>query len=443
MSLTEKLHEQHARIAALKASEAELTQGPDAALAVLGPPADPIRMRTALGILLRAGRHQLAAVLLRDQRLDNKVLDMAALVHASLGEFPRRKPLWIRLTTALTPPPGALLAWRSLRVQSNTGECKTQTLRFSNQEIGRRPTLIWPEQPSKCLIRSCRSFVRINKLTESMSWAAVTYAVYCAHIAKDPHLHSRCVSWLVRYVPLPLIVAELCLRRMFNQAPEGLPNRMRLEHPGDFQAGFLAALMDRELPGRADEALGSLIKLSELASTDSEKLSVCVALFETCGGCDPARIDQAAETVKNLRPDDRRLLGLMQAIKHLVQDDLAAARTDLDATRNYEDGVWWQAYAQLCEKSGEYDLAQDAWEKASKLLPHPDVIRRSVKASLDRKRYASAVHGLLKLLESDPKNAQHLNAVAWAFLQMGGSFRRRQNTWHVWSRPTRRAMNTE
>lgn len=419
MSLTEKLHEQHARIAVLKASEAELTQGPDAALSVLGPPTDPIRMRAALGILLRADRHQAAADLLRDQRLDEKWLDMAALVYASLGEIPRAQSVVEQADNSSDPASRRLarLAFAEGVIEywcnQNPNTSLLEPRDWPQTDVDLARTTIDVLDPLLSLVRANQ------QIDGEYELGAVTYAAYCGHIAKDPHLLSRCVSWLVRHVPLPLIVAEFCLRGMVNQAPDGLPNRMRLEHLGNFQAGFLAALMDRELLGRADDALGSLIELSEFARTDAEKLSVCVAVFETCGGCDPLRIDQAAEVVKKLRPDDHRLLGLVKAVKHLVQDDVAAARANLDAIRNDKDGVWWQAYAQLCEKSGEHDLAQDAWEKASQLLPHPDVVRRSVKASLDRKKYASAVHGLLKLLENDPKNAQHLNAVAWAFLQMG------------------------
>ena len=116
--------------------------------------------------------------------------------------------------------------------------------------------------------------------------------------------------------------------------------------------------------------------------------------------------------IKKLRPEDHRLHGLILVIKHLVEDDLTAARTELDAIRDDSDSRWWQLYAQLCQQNGDEDSAQDAWARASELLAHPDILRRSVKASLDRRKYGSAVRGLLKLLKSDPKNTQHLNNIA-------------------------------
>jgi predicted Zn-dependent protease len=426
MSLTEKLHEQHARIAVLKASDAELTQGTDEALIVLGPPIDRIRMRATLGILLRAGRHQVAADLLRDQRLDENWLDLAALLYASLGQFARARsivdhsdnfsdPSAMRLAH-LAFAEGVIDYWR----KQAPGTSLLEPRDWPEADVDLARTTLDVLDPILSLVRANQ------RIDGEYELGAVIYAAYCAQIAKDDRLLSRCVSWLVRHVPLPLIVAELCLRGLVDQNPESLPNRLRLEHSGNFQAAFLAALIDRELFGHANEALDSLLKLSEAAKTDSDKLSVCGALFETCGGCDPARIDQAAEAMKNLRPDDHRLHGLAQAIKHLLEHNTIAARRDLDAIRDDADGRWWQLYAQLCHQKGDDDVAQDAWVKASDLLPHPEILRRSVKASLDRKKYASAVRGLLKLLRSDPKNTQHLDALAWAYVQMGNLSEARQ-----------------
>ncbi len=78
MSLTDNLAEQHAQLAAIRASEVELVDGPDAALEVLGAPADPIRMRAVLGILVRADRDEEAADLIRGLTPEDRWIDLAA-----------------------------------------------------------------------------------------------------------------------------------------------------------------------------------------------------------------------------------------------------------------------------------------------------------------------------------------------------------------------------
>jgi predicted Zn-dependent protease len=419
MSLTEKLHEQHARIAALKASEAELTQGPNAALAVIGPPTDPIRMRATLGILLRADRHQEAADILRDQPPDEKWIDLAALLYASLGQFDKARSMVGRADNSADPAlmrlvhlafaEGIIDYWR--RRDSNKALLETRP--WSGTDVDLARTTLDILDPILSLVRANQ------RIDGEFELGAVTYAAYCTHITNDDRLLARCGSWLVRHTPLPIVAAELCLRGLIKENPESLPTRLRLENAGNFHAALLASLMERDLLGRPAEALDSLLELNESAKSDSAKEALCGALFETCGGCDAARIDKAAEVIKKLRPDENRLHGLVQAIKHLVEENATSAKADLDAIRDETDGRWWQIYAQLCQQNGDEDSAQYAWAKASELLPHPDILRRSVKASLDRKKYTSAIAGLLKLLETAPTNAQHLDAIACSYFLIG------------------------
>ncbi len=86
MSLAGPLDEQHAELAATKAFEVELADGPEAALKTLGPPIDRIRMRATLGILLRTDRCREAADLVRDLTPDDKWVDLGALAFALSGE---------------------------------------------------------------------------------------------------------------------------------------------------------------------------------------------------------------------------------------------------------------------------------------------------------------------------------------------------------------------
>jgi predicted Zn-dependent protease len=417
--MTEKLHEQHARIAVLKASDAELSQDPNAALAVIGPPTDPIRMRATLGILIRAGRHQQAADILRDQRPDEKWIDFAALLWASLGQFDKARSMVERADNSSDPAlmrvvhlafaEGVIDYWG----RRDSKKALLETRPWSGTDVDLARTTLDILDPLLSLVRANQ------RIDGEFELGAVTYAAYCAHITNDDRLLARCGSWLVRHTPLPLVAAELCLRGLIKENPESLPTRLRLENAGNFHAAFLASLMERDLFGRPAEALDSLLELSESAKTDSAKDALCGALFETCGGCDAAKIDKAAEVIRKLRPDENRLHGFVQAIKHLVEGNAAAAKADLDAIRDESDGRWWQIYAQLCQQNGDEDSAQYGWTKASELLPHPDILRRSVKASLDRKKYASAIAGLLKLLETAPTNTQHLNAIACSYFLIG------------------------
>jgi Tfp pilus assembly protein PilF len=418
MSLTDRLDEQHARLVALEAFEVELTDGTDAALQVLGAPSDPIRMQATLAILLRAGRYQVAADLIRDQRLDDKWVNLAALVFAFLGDISRARSCvesadnsfdaTLMRSARLAFAEGVIEQWRKRRPAESPRGIRA----WSAQDIELAKTIIDLLQPLLSSVRAKR------KIDGDFEQGALTYATYCAEITKNQELLLECVGWLIKHVPLPLVVAEFSLRGLVPNVSRSLPNRLCLEHSGEFQASFLAAMMERELFGEYQAAFEAIVKLSTRAENEEQKEAICIALFETCGQCGVGKIEQAIEIVAALRPDDSRPLGLLHAIKHLTEGNLPGATSQLDAIRDETDGVWWQARAQVYEKAGEEEAAQLAWEKASQLLPHPDVIRRSIRASIDRRKYQSAARELRKLLEHDPNNEQNLKAMAWAVIQL-------------------------
>lgn len=417
MSLTNRLDQQHAELAVIKASEVEFTDGPDAALQVLGPPADPIRMRAVLGILIRAGRHQQAADLISEQHPHEKWVDIGAFAFAFLGETDRARKTIDRADECSDP-----FVIRKTRFGFAGGIIERWHVRYGDESL--LAVKDWPTSDLD-LARSVidvldplLSIVRTNRRIQGeLQLGAVTYAVYCSHILKDQQQFSLYAGWLVKHIPVPLMVAELCLRRLID-CPVNLASRLSGENPGEFQAAYLAALVDRELLNHAEEAFDALVRLASKATTDDEKKSVCIGLFETSGKCSPEKIDLAIQVVKELRPNDSRLFGLLQTFQKIAAGDLGDARRHLDVLRDESDGVWWQVHAQLCEKTGDEDGAQTGWEKASELLPHPAVVRRSVQASLDRRRFESAVRGLKKLLINSPNSAHDLKALAWTLVKL-------------------------
>ena len=141
MSLTEKLHEQHARIAVLKASEVELTQGPDEALKVLGAP------RTRSECVLRSESSFVPAATnkpLISCRIN--ALTKSGLIWQPMRMLPSanlsgRVPSLIILTILLTRRRCASLTWDLLKASSNPGEGKPLRHLFLKQEIGLGPML--------------------------------------------------------------------------------------------------------------------------------------------------------------------------------------------------------------------------------------------------------------------------------------------------------------
>lgn len=418
MSLTERLDDQHAQLISLRASEVELIDGPDEALKVLGPPKDPIRMRATLGILLRAHRYDEALDVIHDVLPHDKWVDLAVYAYAVRGNFVNARSLVDRADES-----PELLVVRRTRLAFAEGV--VDWLREQQGDESLLAPHSWEEQHVDLaltvidMLDPLLSLVKANRAIKGdLQLGAVIYAVYCAHIARDQRSLSQFTRWLIRHVPIPLIVAELSLRGMVEH-PENLASRLRTEHPGDFQAKFLAALADRELFDRPTQAFDALVMLSSEAATAEEKESVCVGVFETVGRCLPEKIDQAIRVVAEVRPNDARLLGLLRTFRHVASDNLELAKQELEEVRDEADGVWWQAHAQIAERMGDEATAETGWAKASELLPNADIVRRSVQASLDRRKFENAVGALKKLLVNSPASEEDLRALSYALVELG------------------------
>lgn len=418
MSLNDSIDDQRAQLIALRASEVELVDGPDEALKVLGAPKDPIRMGATLGILLRAHRYKDATAVIDDAVPHDKWIDLAAYTYAVCGDFTKARLLVDRADGS-----PALLVTRRTRVAFAEGV--SDWLRERRDADSLLATHNWEEDEVSLahsvidMLDPVISLVKANRAIDGpLQLNAVIYSVYFAHISGDDDSISRYTSWLIRHIPVPLLVAELCLRGIA-ECPDNLAGRLRVEHPGDFQAQFLAAVVDRELFGRANEAFDALVALSSVATTEEERESVCVGLFETVGNCRSHKIDKAIQVVSEVRPHDSRLLAHLQVFKYIKSGDLKSARQHLEGARDEADGVWWQAHAQIAERMGDEAAAEFAWGKASELLPHRDIIRRSVQVLLNRKKFENAVVALKKLLATSRANVDDLQALSFALIELG------------------------
>jgi predicted Zn-dependent protease len=418
VSLIDPLVAQHAERIALDAAEAELVSGPDAALTVLGAPVDPIRLRTALGILARADRYQEAADLIRGRQPDDQWVHWAAMIYSYLGDHPSAEAMVRHADNSID-----LISMRRTRlflVEGMLARIRSDADLDSLLAPQRWPDVVRTRASQGIeILDPLLSLVRANhKIEGDVVFTGVICALQCAHIAGDDRLFAEFCKWLLRHVPVPLSIAEVCLRRL-HEAPPGLSNRLRAEHPGDFQAAILAALLDRDIFHCEDDAIRSLFELSERATSEEQKNTLSDVLFETSGHCDPEAIQQAIEIITKLQSSDSRLVGMLTALQLMVAGDLSGAEARLVALRDDDDASWWQAYATLCDYQEKHDEARIAWEKASDLLPHPEITRRAVQASLDRRQFQSAVRSLTKLVESGTVSEKDRQALVWSLMQLG------------------------
>ncbi len=417
MSSIKSLEKQQIELACLSASEAELVDGTDKALEVLGPPTDSLRMKTALGILVRAGRYPEASDMIANRVPHRDWIPLGAFVFARLGKMERGHEF-----IDISDQDGDAQIMRNTRLAFAEGVVERL------QEHTEHGSFLAPKQWSESeksdmaltavALEPLVSQVRSNRsIKTEQQLEAITFAVFAAHVTADKKAFDELIEWLVAFTPVPLVLGELCIRGIVAPKSE-LPTRLRIEHVNSFQASFLAAIIERELLDKTPEAFDALVALSNHAKSEEEKDAIKSALFETSIQCGNDKIEQAITLIRSICPSESRLIEMLQAFKEMRSENVPSATSRLEALRDDEDSSWWQAYAQLCELSGNDDEARKAWEMASDLLPHPDLVRRAAQASLDRRAYHSAVKALQKLVQEGAAKEDDYKALAWALAQL-------------------------
>ena len=417
MSLIDSEQDQVSSIAALRAYEFELTEGADKALEFLLPLRDAIRVDATLRILIRSGRVKSAADLIRDLKPDPKWSSRASYIFAFLGELDlamdfvsfadQEEDLANLRLTRLGFAEGLLNAWADAKRGSSLHHANwTQDER---ELAGKALGLL---DPVLAVVESNR------KISNDTELYGVQYAIQLSEICQRGDRVQKFIKWLLQFSPVPLVLGELALTRKID-VPEGLTTRFEIEHPANFQARYLCALIERDVLKNSDRAFSILEELAKLAETDSERESVCIRIFETVFACTSKELERAIDIVEKLLPNDQRLSDFLKVFQLMEGGAIDEARRELEGIRNEQDEIWWQAQAQLCELEGNEDEAQAAWVKAGELLPHKDVISRGIQASIDQRRLSSAIRGLETLLKQEPQNERALSAIAWSLSQLG------------------------
>tara|TARA_R110002167_G_scaffold22388_2_gene80262 strand:- start:1424 stop:6841 length:5418 start_codon:yes stop_codon:yes gene_type:complete len=425
MSLLESLESQQSELLVIKAAEIELTEGTEAALKILGAPTNPILMRSVLDILVRANRYKEALDLIDGRKVENKWIDIGVFLCAYFGEYKKAKSLISKsedysnnalvYKTRLAFAEGIIKSWQASTGYQSLFSIKSWSC--TDQEVAKLAVDV---------LIPILSHVRANRIIEGeFQLAALKQTIIFAHIIKNDSLISECSDWLLSHTPIPLFVAELCLQGIIN-CPDSIPNRLRLEHAGEFQAHFLAALLEREVLHKVDLSFEHFCKLSEQVRTENEKESICLTLFETCSQLyldshvsSMEFVDKAIEITENLCPNNTKILGFINIYRHGVAKDWIKARQLLDEIIAPDDSIWWQLHALICEQEGKYDLAETAWNKASELLPDSNIIRRSAQLSFERKKYKNVVRRLKSLIEIEPESINDLEMLVDALIHIG------------------------
>ncbi len=408
------------RVLALRSFKVAEESGLEAGLAILPSENLPQTLYSKLQLLVQHNRFQDVVDLVALEQPNCKWLDLAIYSYSALNDFKSAGELiefaadncnenWVE--------PRSRIAAAESVFQEVLGETQfSPNVRIEGLSDNQRQLLQFAIDSIEPIVNRVLATGRVESPIDRI---AVEYAMNAYDLLG---MHTKSLD-LVKPMstcrPVPILLAQLILRRVCDPIP-GLSARLRTEHPLEFSAQFLAALLDRDCYVRPKKSLQHLIDLQQFATQRGKDTveQLCQAIFETASSMNSMAIEKARPVVDTClgSPNDYALY--FDSVVLLMEDRPQDAKILLEQDRREEEPVWWQILAKSNEALKDLTSASICWEKACDLMPHPDLLMRFAGLSIQQKRFDTALTTLEKAVDQSPDDARLLEQLASTQLRL-------------------------
>ncbi len=381
-----------------------LHQGPEAVISKLVGRDSPDAIKWRLQALLDLNKAADAADLIRSREVDLVWCDVAVGALARNGEFVRARHMIDHV--------------------SKVGDRDTsRRCRLAFAEAGLRrlldglgqdaPRELVPQEREELLdilgvldpvVPSAASNEPIETEIESK---AVQVALNVNGLLRDREQTERFGRLLTARKPVPMVVAAAALLRWID-APTNLPQRLREEHPGSFDAGLRAAAVEGECLRKPKPAFQAGLDLIEQADSDDQRERLFGVLLSIAQELGEEAMDKLGENIPVLLDTNPHLRSLFRAIDMMRHGDLDGARSILDEIRDEDDPHWLQVQAIYLGATGDKTTAADYLAKATQRLVHPDLLWKTAAVAHEVGHYDDAVRALEQLVLLKPNDVASL-----------------------------------
>ena len=364
----------------------------------------PHAVAMRLAILLDTDRAEEAATLAAGLQLHTRWVHLAigAAVRAGRQEDAEKMLQWATQHDEGTTTPRSILFYVTERLHV------LLTARFGNRpaqprELGAddRDQLRHLQTTLEPVVQTA---LRLEKATSGLEVDALSLLLRIGFLLRDKGLGVAVAKALATSQPVPLAMGEAVLLG-YTECPPDLPSRLRTERPKSFEAKVLAAYLESECLGQHEEALKALRDLSEETPEAEQRERLAGVVHEVVQKASDSIHQEGADLVRRVLGDIAPLTRFMAAEQHLRRKAFAEAKAIIEEHPDESDAVWLQLRGVIAAQAKEWDLALESFEKAARLVTHPEVLNRLAEAAFRSKRYYKAADALEQVCEAEPGNA--------------------------------------
>lgn len=336
--------ELEAQAAALSASLLNLQQGGDAALKLIEGRTDPHATRTRVALLLKQQKAVDALRAIEGLEPHERWCDLAVGAYVFNGEAEKATGLvqWAAgLPDRTCFAKCVLMQADALMGQALAGHPTGGNVLPHAVSVEEREKLQGVLEVLGPVLQSIRT---AGAPSSGIDVAALRIGWQANHLLQRREAVAELLGLMAKWTPVPVDVARGVVSG-YMQAPADLPERLRRDHPGELDAGILAAVIQSESLGQHKEAFARAKELLPLADSDEKKeelFRLLQQVWQNLEGTEAAECEALAGPLVAHSP---RLQAMFAGSVALRSGDADRAIAILDGQKSEDDPYWLQMRA--------------------------------------------------------------------------------------------------
>jgi len=414
LSISKELLEE---IIALNASIENIENGPDSAIAMLEGRVDSFAIRSRTAILIQQQKYTEALCVVEGREPHERWCDVAVTAYAMNDRIEEAQTL-VRWAAGLSDRSRywqCLVRLAEALLARATAGHKTgipiQLHDLTPGELGKLKVATETVQPILQLVRAA------GKPSSGLDMAALQVDWQANHLLQLRKAAGESLRLMLPWTPVPLDVARGVLNG-YLEAPSDLPDRLRRDHPGDFTAGMLAALVESIGQKHFIEAFARAKGLLTIVDNDEKKEELSSLFSQIWQYLEDPEVTECQTLVRTLTAHNPQLYAIFEGAVALRQGNSDQAMDILDAYKSEDDPYWLQLRANALLQKRQPAEAVGLLFQAAKMTCDAGLLRQTGDLAIQAERNDLATWCYERLAELGPQDSAIHGNLAYIYMSV-------------------------
>lgn len=392
-----------AELAALKASLECLEKGPESALSQLGDRTDVFAIRTRTALLLKQQKLSDAMQVIEGLEPHERWCDVAVTAYALNDRIEEAQGIvrWAeRLTNRNRYLQCIVRLAQALMTRALIGHASGKNIFPHTITAKEREKISLVLETLRPVLQSIEF---AGKPVTCLDMAALSVAWQANHLLQKQEVVVKLLELMAQWEPVSLDVARGVMRGYIDASPD-LPNRLRSDHPDDFDANLLAAVIQSYSLGEHPESFEKAKKLVPLSNTVEKKEDLFRLFLQVWQNLEGPPVNECETIAGELVAHIPRLKAILDASVAMRKGNADQAIAILDSHKSEDDPYWLELRANALLQKSQLPDSVDFLFRAAKMTNDAGLLQKTGDIAMQSERHNLAAWCYERLVELKPDN---------------------------------------